>query len=75
MSHPATWDTTFHLNVLTVNSVAFSPQKNDTDRETSPAGEASADFCGQRVLRGQCNGSLRSLISVLYTGTATNSCK
>jgi hypothetical protein len=38
----------------------FSPQANYTDR----IGEVSANFCGQRVSRGQRNGSPRPLISV-----------
>jgi hypothetical protein len=46
------------------NSVVISQLANWTDRATAAADEFNADFSGQRVLRGQCNGSLRPLISV-----------
>jgi hypothetical protein len=37
-------------------SVAFSPHANYTDRATALVGEVSANFCGQKVSRGQRNG-------------------
>jgi hypothetical protein len=53
------------LSINKTNSVHFRPQANYTDRVTAEAGEVHADFCGYRVLRGQRNGSLRPLISIL----------
>jgi hypothetical protein len=41
------------------NSVAFSSQVNYTDRVTGAIGEASADFCGLRVLHDKSNEFLR----------------
>jgi hypothetical protein len=52
------------LTKTKLNSVAFSPQANYTDERPPHVGEVSAKFCGQRVSRGQRNGSLRPLISV-----------
>jgi hypothetical protein len=42
--------------ILKLNSVAFSPQANYTERPPL-VGEVSANFCGQSVSRGQRNGS------------------
>jgi hypothetical protein len=58
-----------------LNSVAFGPRANYADRATAASWRSSAKFCGQRVLRGQRNGSLRSLISISQTGAATLSSK
>jgi hypothetical protein len=48
----------------------FGPLANYADRETAACCR-SANFWGYRVLRGQRNGSPRSLISVFLTGAAT----
>jgi hypothetical protein len=42
----------------------LSPQANYTDRATAAVGEVVPTFAGRGVLRGQCNGSPRPLISV-----------
>jgi hypothetical protein len=57
------------------NSVVFSPQVNHTDRRLPLFGDLSANFAVTAVSRGQCDGSPRSLISVLYTGAAIFSFK
>jgi hypothetical protein len=50
-----------------LNAVALV-RKRTTPTERPPhVGEFSANFCGQRVLRGQRNGYLRPLISIFYT--------
>jgi hypothetical protein len=54
-------------------SVVISPRANYTDRLTAAIGEVSADLFGYGVLHGQSNRSLRPLISVFYTGAATDS--
>jgi hypothetical protein len=51
-----------HTKKRRTNSVVISLLANYTDRATAEVGEDRADFCGQMVLRGQSNGSLRPLI-------------
>jgi hypothetical protein len=53
----------------------FGPLANYADRATAACWRNSANFYGQRVLRGQRNGSPRSLFSVFQTGAATISSK
>jgi hypothetical protein len=50
--------------------MTFSPQAKCTDWATAAPGEAIANFCGQRVLRGQHIGSVWSIISIFYAETA-----
>jgi hypothetical protein len=42
--------------------LGFGPLANYADRATAACWRSSANFCGQRVLRGQRNGSPRSLV-------------
>jgi hypothetical protein len=51
------------------------PRANYADRATTAYWRSSANFCGYRVLRGQRNGSPRSLVPVFLTGAATISSK
>jgi hypothetical protein len=46
------------------NSVAHNPQANYMTERPPLVGEVSANFSGQRVSRGQRNGTPRPLISV-----------
>jgi hypothetical protein len=42
----------------------YQSASEKTDRLSAAVGEASADFCGYKVLHGQCNRSQQPLISV-----------
>jgi hypothetical protein len=58
-----------HLNgalhkLLKLNFVVLVAQRTIPTERPPHVGEVSADFCGQRVTRGQRNGSPRRLISV-----------
>jgi hypothetical protein len=54
------------------NSMGFSPQTTYADWSTATSSEASGDFCRQRVLLGQRNGSVWPLISDSLTGYTLN---
>jgi hypothetical protein len=43
--------------------MAFSQKANYTNQVNAAASKASTDFCGSRVLRGQCSRSLGLLVS------------
>jgi hypothetical protein len=49
----------------------FGSLTNYADRATAASWRSSTNFCGQRVLRGQRNGSPPVVFSVFLTGAAT----